>query len=50
MLGTVQEAEVFQLPQSTNPVELVVWQAGWVCGRLAEGWMLEAISRAPSPL
>ena len=46
--GTAQLAETPQLPQSIRPVDAVVWQAGWFCGRLADGWIV-AILRAPEP-
>ncbi len=49
MVGTVHEAETFQLPQSIRPVLLLVRQFGCDCGSDTEGWMFEAMRRAPSP-
>ena len=46
--GTAQLADTPQLPQSIRPVAAVFWQAGWFCGRLADGWTV-AILRAPWP-
>jgi len=45
--GTAQEADTPQLPQSMRPLEFVR-QAGWFCGRLADGLMVATL-RAPSP-
>ena len=33
----LQEAETAQFPQSIKPVTWSVKQAGWVCGRVADG-------------
>jgi hypothetical protein len=48
-LGTVHEAEALQFPQSINPVEESVRQAGWAWGRAALGRMPAATFLAPSP-
>jgi len=48
-LGTVHDADVAQLPQSTSPVDEFVRQEGWVCGSVAEGFRPDAMIRAPSP-
>ena len=48
--GTVHEADTAQLPQSMRPVgALSFWHAGWDCGSVAVGCMLETTLRAPFP-
>ncbi len=50
LLGTVHEADTAQLPQSMRPVgELSFVHAGWDCGSVAVGCMLETTLRAPFP-
>ena len=48
VLGTAQEADTAQLPQSISPVELSVKQGAWTWGNNAEG-KTEATRRAPCP-
>ncbi len=48
VVGTVQEADTAQFPQSVSPVVASLRQLGWVWGRWADGWTV-AMSRAPSP-
>ena len=47
MLGTVQDLDTAQLPQSTRPELETFWQLGWVDGPVGDRF--PAISRAPSP-
>ena len=49
--GTVQDADSAQLPQSINPVVLLVsmMQSGCACGNRAEGRKRETTFRAPLP-
>ena len=50
VLGTAQEADTAQLPQSMSPVGPVSFlHAGWDCGSEAVGSMLETTLRAPLP-
>ena len=46
--GTRQDAETSQFPQSMSPVLVSDRQAGWICGREADGWTV-ATRRAPRP-
>ena len=47
-LGTAQDADSVQLPQSMRPVVVSLRHAGWFCGRAADGLTLATL-RAPSP-
>jgi hypothetical protein len=47
--GTAHDADTDQLPQSISPVEATLMQAGCVWGCGADGTMLVATKRAPSP-
>src|SRR5215475_7219116 len=50
VLGTAHDADTAQLPQSMSPVGAVSFlHAGWVCGSVAVGSMLETTLRAPLP-
>ncbi len=46
MVGTVQEVETAQLPQSMRPVAESLRQAGWFCGPVP---LTIATFRAPIP-
>ena len=48
MVGTVQDAETPQRPQSNRNVAVFVTHAGWFCGSVADGERV-AILRAPLP-
>ncbi len=48
MLGTGQDAETAQLPQSMRPVLASVRQFGCICGSVTDG-LTVVIFRAPIP-
>ena len=47
-MGTAQEAETSQVPQSSSLVESSNTHAGWICGRETDGKIVATL-RAPSP-
>jgi len=49
VLGTAQDADTAQWPQSIRPVLAWVRHAGWLCGRVALGRSPAMTWRAPLP-
>jgi hypothetical protein len=48
LVGTAQDADTAQLPQSISPVPAWSMHAGWLWGSATDG-VIVVISRAPAP-